>query len=377
LKTVPPRRSALPEGTPDPTAHSISEAHRFLGTLWGRKPPGRIQVWRLATRASWYFELPQMVDTLIVEGAGDLYTGACLAPGDLGSFKRCRNDQAAAIAGVWADIDVNGGPEDKTGAAPDMASAMELSSSLLEPTVLVNSGYGLQAWWCFERPWVFGGKPFGDSPTRSEVEGDRARAALIVAQFQKLLREQAGERGYTIDATHDLARLLRLPGTFNCKGGDKAPVTMVACDPQLRYAVAHIKALCAKAGTVDLVAEPDEPDLPVIDIGAVREMGQVQLDALLNNSREFKATWLHARGGNWSLSEYDLALCSLGVGAELNDQQLAGLIALHRKLWGSPEKGKRRDYVRRTIAKARAKTQRGSAIDRLKKTAAEARGAAA
>lgn len=33
---------------------TISVGHRFLGTLWGRKPPGLIQFWSLADRASVY-----------------------------------------------------------------------------------------------------------------------------------------------------------------------------------------------------------------------------------------------------------------------------------------------------------------------------------
>jgi putative DNA primase/helicase len=178
----------------------------FLRRLWPDPLPEgtRIALWTKATHKSRYLSSPAEAGQ--VDGAVDVYFSAGLVPAGLSASVRLKAQEAKAIPGVWADIDINGGPEDKKNAAPDMETAIALAGSVLEPTILVNSGYGLQAWWLFEGgPWVFDG------------EADRARAAQVaqgwVARHQAIAREQ----GFKIDSVGDLARLMRLPGTCNGK----------------------------------------------------------------------------------------------------------------------------------------------------------------
>ena len=64
--------------------------------------------------------------------------------------KRGEEADTIAIPGVWAEIDVNGGPQNNgdlvTNGAPTIKAAMEIAHSVLEPTVMVQSGYGLGAY---------------------------------------------------------------------------------------------------------------------------------------------------------------------------------------------------------------------------------------
>lgn len=60
-------------------------------------------------------------------------------------------------------------------------------------------------YWLLEEPF-----PITDEASRKE-------ASAMVEGWQNVLREKFKIQGYTLDATADLARLLRVPGTFNLK----------------------------------------------------------------------------------------------------------------------------------------------------------------
>ncbi len=82
--------------------------------------------------------------------------------------------------------------------------------------------------------------------------------------------------------------------------------------------------------------------------------------ALLENSvgpRSYRATWEHKRRDmkDDSLSAYDLALCNLAFRAGWSDDELGALIRQHRAYYGETAKAVRGDYVRRTVAAARAR----------------------
>jgi hypothetical protein len=293
----------------------------FLTTLWGATPPAGqlIQIWELERRRSSYLRAPAGARGL--DGRSDLYTAVALVSerSKLGPRQRARADQATAIAGLWLDVDVNGGPDGKTGAAPDQDTATKIAQELLTPTLLVSSGYGVQAWWLLDEPWRFA--------NRSEQHA----AALMSAQWHALHRTEANQRGFGLDHTHDLARLLRLPGTTNDKGSAHRPVTVLA-DNEVRYTRRELTERCAAAGDVTVETSSG-------DVGS---------------------------GDGWSLSEYDLSIATHAAQAGWSDQQIADLIAHHRRLWnpGDP-KAARRDYLRRTIAKARDHGGRSRAAQRL------------
>src|SRR4051794_22893119 len=120
----------------------------FLTALWGERlpPRARIQLWELDRRRSSYLRAPAGAGGL--QGAADVYTSVALVDEreHLGARQRARADQAIAIAGLWLDVDVIGGPDDKTGAAPDQLAAAKLTQATTMPSLLISSGYGVQAW---------------------------------------------------------------------------------------------------------------------------------------------------------------------------------------------------------------------------------------
>jgi hypothetical protein len=326
----------------------------FLRELWGDIPPGLLQIWRLRDRRSFYLHAPDVAD-YYAQGQTDVYTGVCAAPNGLTRSERCTEHKALAIPGMWLDIDINGGPQGKQGVAPDRARALKLAHSILPPTMIVNSGYGLQAWWLLPQPWRF--------RTRDE----QTDARVISHQWHRLHRGQAEADGYIIDILADLSRLLRPPGTLNGKGGRQAPVTVLV-EGGPRHSLEDIRELAGRAGDVPLAPARREPGVQVVDVNADANAAPPRhlFEALMANAEDFADTWQHHRPENphWSLSEYDLALCSIAARAGWSDQHLADLIALHRRAWQpSDRKAARRDYVRRTVGRARHAQVQGAAVD--------------
>lgn len=377
----------------------MGEAHHFLKALYGDAPDHALAVlWTKDDKSSHYFAASDDGLAAAAQFAEsrreDVYTHAALAAQRGPKHRRLSNLTAAGIVGVWADVDINGGPQDKRGAAPDLQTALEVVSGVLEPSLTVTSGYGLQAWWLLdEGPWIF----------RSDDE--RERGAALAGAWIRLVRKVCQEAGFTIDAVQDLARVLRVPGTFNAKGKASGwePARVSGWPESLheqdgpRYELHALLEIASKA--------PAPTSSSMGGSGAARGSGGAlvvradaeppldKLEALRENSQVFEATWRRARreqvARDWSSSEYDLALCSFAVQAEWEDQELANLIIAHRRRHdpqgldkalrvdtnGDP------DYLLRTIARARTEHRkverekdRSDALDELQQVAENGEG---
>jgi P4 family phage/plasmid primase-like protien len=131
---------------------------------------------------------------------------------------RGTNETTAALCGLFADLDVKGPAHTAEDLPSSFDDAREFVRGLpLAPGLLVATGYGLQAWWPFREPLVF------------ETDAERAEAQSLSRRWRGYVSRLAGERGWTLDATDDLARVMRVPGTFNVKlGMNDAPLARIA-----------------------------------------------------------------------------------------------------------------------------------------------------
>lgn len=307
-------------------------ARDFLEQLWGPDPPGLIQVWELASKRSGYYAAPAGVH---VAGQADVYAAVGTTRNRLGPGRRATANQIAAIAGVFLDLDV--GP-DKT---PTRTAALGLANAHVRPTITIDTGHGIHAYYLFTGgPWIF----------RSLDE--RAQAARLTRAWVALHQATARDRGWHVDPVGDLARLLRLPGTINAKDPDNPrPVTVIEHEGP-RHMVERLQELTDAIPDTPAGVQPSQLELHV----QARDLAElpVKVDALIFNDQTFRSTWEHRRGAGWSMSEYDLSLCSQAAQAGFTDQDLADLITAHRTRHGDPGKASRLDYLRRTISRARS-----------------------
>tara|TARA_Y100000310_G_scaffold187155_1_gene187237 strand:+ start:418 stop:1947 length:1530 start_codon:yes stop_codon:yes gene_type:complete len=289
-------------------------------------------------RSKWYFDMTKVN----VEGytTEDVYTGVGLAPSGV-TFKatqRVKTEQVAGIAALWGDVDV----ADPVHQKPNLPATYEAAYALIEqmplmPTCVVNSGHGLQPWWFLEEPWIF------------EDDADRTLAAAISKAWNDELQRIAGESGQVVDSTHDLARVMRLPGTFNNKS-EPVPVTVSQYDGA-RYKLSEIKALYTPSGGDD----PDTYEGVPIDL-ASGEIPFQKWQALMELDPKFRRSWQRKRTDlvDQSQSSYDMSLASIASAAGWPPVEIAAMLKEHRILHGSADDPKlqRDDYYQRTIARA-------------------------
>lgn len=331
----------------------MNDTTRFLQLLWDNPPPGQVLVWHgpPQRRSVWYFSL----DDVKVEGYldRDLYTGVGIAALDakLGDRIRAKREEVIGIAGMWADIDVAGPAHQKPNLPPTDDTAQDiLLQAPLPPTVVVHSGHGLQAWWLFEDgPWLF------------ESDTDRDRAEQLSYSWYYYLLRIAENSGYTIDATWDLPRVLRLPGTVNNKVPNApCPVTVLTWDgPRMsREAFFEVVPLISPPTRVQPpLREPGDAagHILVEGLDAEAEPPFDKFHALLDNSPQFRRTWERNRPDltDQSASGYDLSLAAQSAAVGWTDSEITALLVASRRYYGDKIKSDPAYYYGRTVARAR------------------------
>lgn len=314
----------------------------FIKTLW-QDVPGPdgpyVQIWELGAKRTTYWPAP----TDYFDGQHDVFCGVGLAGRKHGPGHRAKATEVVAIAGLWLDIDI--GP----GACPTRNDAFALSCIIEPPTITIDSGNGLHAWHLFEQPWCF----------RQRTEQERAR--IIARQWCALHQIKAAEHGWRIDSVGDLARVLRLPNTFNAKDpAAPRPVIALGLDPASgpRYTYSalarHLSAMPIEPERVAAAAAAGD-DQPLDD-----ETFEAKLQALLENSPDqFAPAWDHIPTPgrrDLSPSAWDLCLCSLAAPA-MTRAELVMLMRRHRERWGYPtDKLDRAKYIDLTITAARSRS---------------------
>ncbi len=125
------------------------------------------------------------------------------------------------LPGLWADIDVRGPGHAQNNLPITVGEALSIIDAVpFEPSVVVYTGGGIQPYWLFKEPLEI------------ESEEDRQAANALTNNFQQHLASVAARSGWQMDRTADLARLLRLPGTWNHKYN---PPALVRYDKLLDY----------------------------------------------------------------------------------------------------------------------------------------------
>ncbi|GIV51013.1 MAG: hypothetical protein KatS3mg038_1534 [Candidatus Kapaibacterium sp.] len=147
------------------------------------------------------------------------------------SGKRGRNDDVWAAGGVYAEFDAKDFKEfdsEETLAAAKLAALAHIRSLPFAPSALVDSGGGFHAYWYFAEPVVF------------ETDDDRRLFAVFLERWVSAV---GGD-----ESAKDLARVLRVPGTYNGKKkyadllGKPPAVYFAEFHPDRRYAFEKLKS---------------------------------------------------------------------------------------------------------------------------------------
>lgn len=300
-----------------------------------------------------------------------VYFGMGLSPTAKESYQRCQAQDIAGITCVWVDIDIFGPHHAKKNLPPTEADAFAMLDEAfpLEPTTVIHTGGGLQAYWLLKEPWIF------------DTAEDRAKAAALVADIIYTLRAHARTKGWDIDATVDLARVFRVPGSFNQKSDPPEPVHVIAhsgkaynpsdFEPYLlgkdEQASLFSAGTTGNGQTRDPIARPAGSTNTRISTEAVTittPSGPLVIDptaqppfdkfsALQDLDDKFRQTWERKRRDlpDQTASSYDMSLANYAVMAGWNDQEVIDLLIAFRRRHN--EKLKYDGYFLRTIERAR------------------------
>lgn len=181
----------------------------FFHALYGRYEPEGDAWFAVGPKAGPYefVHLSDLPDWVFNDN--DAYFRLCpMAEKPPSHHKRGTADKSCAVMFVWADIDC-GEKDNKKHYFPSIEEAVKWVKQYLPWSVIVMSGTGIHVYCVL------------DAPIFIENAADLNRARLLCFRFQQYIRETSG---YEIDSTHDLARVLRAPGSINTSCQNKVEV---------------------------------------------------------------------------------------------------------------------------------------------------------
>lgn len=351
--------------TPDPNTT------QFLESLWPEVPEGmELLIWTMPDKRSHWCKTAAAAAVLVAQlaVAKDVYVMASLQPAGLSARQRGEAATATALCGLWLDIDIAGDGHSNQPYPPTKEAALEIlySESLPAPTWLIHTGGGFHAWWIFVEPWVL------------ESDEERATAARLSEDWQALYRRRAQTLGYTVDSTHDLTRVLRVPGTYNRKlKQHPRPVAVEAhSDVQLNPSeflalIEEAQAYAAQADGQSKVVTMTRPqpasDASGLILNPQAEIAPAAIRYLINRFPNFWPTWNGERqykSGKNSQSEYDMSLANYAALAGWPDQKIIDLL-IHNRRVRRQELPKHIKAYQKTIQAARefANAQGGDAAE--------------
>lgn len=335
-------------------ADATEQTHKFLYDIFGSKDDAQfICIWTWPDRKSLYFNTIEEAANYakMRKDDSDVYVGCALTEQAFESNQRIKvsaGRKPAAIAAMWSDIDIAGPGHKKDALPPSLDAALSIVPRDLPPSIIVHSGGGIQPWWLFKEPWEF--------TTDAEIK----RAAVLATRFNRFLKSLAETKGWTLDSVGDLARVLRLPGTYNRKIPGHPREVRIFDRNEHRYNPRDIEEILDFYGA---------PQVMYSEINA-EEQGKLvylmsaeppfdKLSAFLVNDVTFKLTYERKRRdlADQSASSYDLALANAAVQAAWTDQEIVNLIIHWRRKHGEEIASKLRDsYFLPTLRKARTRS---------------------
>lgn len=223
-------------------------------------------------------------DRIVLDPEEDLYFGVHPSTVRKGPRERTLEEDIAALNCLYADIDSKDFDDSKAKAA---VHVKQLSP---KPSVIVDSGGGYHCYWLLDKPFVLN-TPFKRG---------------IAQNLQERWVFRVGGDG----AVHDLARILRIPGTLNHKYDPPRPIRVLHANYARTFTVEQLQALLPpedehRGDDEDLVIPRPKKsnDLTFQEI--------VDLACAAKGGERFKQLWSGGSVGYDSTSEADLAFCCL------------------------------------------------------------------
>ena len=382
-----------------------NESHHIL--IW---LPG--QTVTVNGRSHWFKDIELAANFIKERQDENIYFQVGLANRAHGPTRRCSSIESefrpvVAMPALFCDIDVKHRVHKNQKLPKTRDEAMQIIKGHgWDPSMIVDSGHGLQAYWIFKEVW---GLPTPEL---------RLACAKLLTRLKVTLKTIASGLGWHVDSVQDLVRVLRPVGSCNCKNPLDIKKVRILENSGFRYDPEEIEEMLPdftiaeieqslptafkdvqkakviinpiprdpdnKISTMDLTkitdddiknqpeVRPKDDGTIVLDVDALPPLGK--LVATLDEDLNFKNTWNREDMG-WddnSQSSYDMSIAHQTVKMDWNDQEIANLIIAFRRLHCDQkgfEKALRKDYILNTILKAREFQEKKIAEENLESAA--------
>jgi hypothetical protein len=233
--------------------------------------------------------------------------------------KQRTKESVCCVTTLWADLD---NKDFVTGSAKQ---ALNLLPDELSPSCVVNSGHGIHCYW------------FLDKQVPIKTEQDIEHVEGYVLGLANLLNG---------DKVQDLSRIMRMPGTLNCKDPDNPIQTeFLTFYPNIRYSLAHFDKYWTQPLSADAKKISFAAKLPKIDVERLN---------LSNKIKELIESGFTPGCGYDSRSNADQAVITALLGAGYSADEVKAIFTSYAIGEKYREKGRWGDsYLRHSIAKAR------------------------
>jgi hypothetical protein len=296
----------------------------------------------------------------------NIFFGVCPRVGDKGRYDLAW--QIRTVRSLWTDIDH---------VSVEESLERVTKAGLPSPSIVVNSGNGVHLYWLLDEPYLI--DDAGDPPpvetewtqlangrkqSRKYIVEDGERVYLDLQRHNSRLSAKAKHvqdvlsgiaQALKGDHTTDLARLLRIPGTWNRKDqrNGRVPVesVLVKCDPSRRYSLAIFEALKTESPSSER-----EKQIAAMPLPQTKTVSPSRADKL----GELIAASSIAPSGH--RSEADFAVCCYAIRNGIAKEEVWGRVGQVGKFAESGER-----YFDFTWSKAEIEV-RGSLFEKLLKT---------
>jgi hypothetical protein len=340
----------------DKKINENNESRKFLNEIFGNKPDGTFinicVIKNEITKSNWFQDIEKaavFVESLY-KNPVDVYLQCGFTNSDLGPHRRGKKVDIAGVMALFMDIDFKSAKKPKC--PPGLQEALSLVNDHgTDPSIINHSGNGVHSWWCLKEPLIF-------------ENGDFQTFEMANRRMQETIKFRASERGWSgLDSTFDCTRLLRIPGTFNCKEDTNLRPVKIVSNNGRRYGdLSEFDEFLIPEDQIQKSEIVTMEDRSKISQGLVlnpnAEPPADMLDDFLETDLRFKDTWQRKRTKkdlkDQSASGYTMSLVDFLVEAGLEDQIIADfVISFYRRHGEDMEKAIRPDYIPRTIVKAR------------------------
>lgn len=200
-------------------------------------------------------ELDEMCDYIIEKGKDEnVYLNPNSRRADLPPGARGSDDDITSVIAFVADVDVLGPAHKEQNLPPTKEAAIDaINEASIKPSVIVDSGYGIYAYYFFE------------NPIDVTNEESRKYVSSLYKGFGKYLTDMFAEKGWKLDPVFNLSHMFRAPGSLNHKLDNEKPECRVTIDNGIFYSIEDFEPYYIKPVQADIPFEADAREVGSAD----------------------------------------------------------------------------------------------------------------